>query len=388
VSHRLEKLALAAAMRSGGAGRSWASRLDVIRSTGLRYALHRRRKQAREERVGTAALKQFYRDVWTEAADEHGAELIELDGGFFEIRHGGISTRVWRQLSALDEPVSLRLALDKTMVHRLLADRGVRVPKYVEFGHIDLEPALRFIAETGAAGGSPFVVKPADGGRGGAAVTPCVRDEVELARAVLSAARLDTRLLIERQVPGDMYRLLFLDGELLDVVLRLSPQVTGDGRSTVLELILRENERRLETARPQSLMRVDLDCIFTLAAGGRTLFTVPAAGEQILVKSASSENSEEENHTVRSYAPEVIEEATEGVRAVGLRLAGVDVVTPDINRPLAEAGGAIIEVNGTPGFQYHYQVADRPRATRVAIPILERVLETVGAANAAYGRGA
>jgi D-alanine-D-alanine ligase-like ATP-grasp enzyme len=103
----------------------------------------------------------------------------------------------------------------------------------------------------------------------------------------------------------------------------------------------------------------------------------------VLVKSASSENSEEENHTIRAFAPEVIDETAEAVRAVGLRLAGVDVVTPDINRPLAEAGGTIIEVNGTPGLHYHYQVADRANATRVAIPILERVLETVAATNAA-----
>jgi D-alanine-D-alanine ligase-like ATP-grasp enzyme len=103
----------------------------------------------------------------------------------------------------------------------------------------------------------------------------------------------------------------------------------------------------------------------------------------VQVKSASSENAEAENHTVRGYAQEVIDQSAEAVRAVGLRLAGVDVVTPDINRPLAEAGGAIIEVNGTPGFQYHYQVADRAAATRVAIPILDRILETVGAANLA-----
>jgi len=380
VSRRLEKLALAAAARSGGAGRSWAARLDVVRSTGVRYALHRRREQARESEVGTRALEQLYRDVWSEAAREHGAELVELDGGFLEIRCGGVATRVWRQLSALDEAVSLKLALDKTFVHRLLTDRGVRVPQYVEFGHTELEPALRFMAECGGSSLSSFVIKPADGGRGGAAVTPCVQNEVQLARAVLSAARLDTRVLIERQVPGDMYRLLFLDGELVDVVRRLSPHVTGDGRSTLMELILRENERRLEIGRPQALMTVDLDCIFTLAAARLRLSSVPAAGERVMVKSASSENAEEENHTVRSYAPEVIEEAAAGVRAVGLRLAGVDVVTPDINRPLAEAGGTIIEVNGTPGFQYHYQVADRERATRVAVPILERVLETIGAA--------
>jgi cyanophycin synthetase len=363
VSHRFEKLALSAATRSGAAGRSWGSRLDVVRSTGVRYALHRRTEQEQEEKVGTRALLQLYRDVWTEAASEHGAELLELDGGFLEIRRGATTTRVWRQLSVLDDAVSLRLALDKTMVHRLLGDRGIHVPEYVEFGHTDLEPALRFMAAAGEAGTSSFVVKPADGGRGGAAVTPCVRNEVQLARAALSAARLDTRLLIERQVPGDMYRLLFLDGELVDVVVRLSPQVTGDGRATILELIRRENARRLEIARAQALMTVDLDCIFTLTAAGSTLSTVPAPGERVLVKSASSENAEEENYTVRSYAPELIE-----------------VVTPDINRPLADAGGTIIEVNGTPGFQYHYQVADRERATRVAIPILERVLDTVAAA--------
>jgi cyanophycin synthetase len=379
VSRRLEKAALAAATRSGP-GRAWASRLDVIRSTGPRYALHRRTEQARERAVGTRALEHFYRDAWAEAADELGAELMELEGGFHEIRRGGTTTRVWRQLSALDEAVSLRLALDKTIVHRLLAARGIQVPEYLEFGHQSLEPALRFMADmTKAAPGGAAVVKPANGGRGGAAVTGSVRTEIDLARAVLSAARLDTRLLIERQVPGEMYRLLFLDGELVDVVLRRAPHVTGDGRSTILELIAHENERRLEAARPQALMTVDLDCLLALAAAERTPRSVPGAGEPVQVKSASSENAEEENHTVHAYAQEVIDECAEAVRAVGLRLAGVDVVTPDIGRPLAETGGAIIEVNGTPGFQYHYQVADRANATRVAIPVLERVLETVGA---------
>ena len=254
--------------------------------------------------------------------------------------------------------------------------RGIQIPAYAEFGHTDLATGLRFMAEANG----PCVVKPAGGGRGGAAVTGCVTNEIDLARASLSAARLGTRLLIERQIPGDMYRLLFLDGELVDVVLRLTPHLTGDGRSTVLELVMKENERRLEVALPQALITIDLDCIFTLAAAGRSLSTVPAAGERIQVKSASSENGEDENHTIHAFAQEVIEESAEAVRAVGLRLAGVDVVTPDIMRPLAEAGGTIIEVNGTPGFQYHYTVADPIGATRITIPILERVLETVGAA--------
>ena len=288
MSGRLEKAILMAAVRSGSAGRAWASRLDVIRSTGVGYALRRRAELARERHTGRAALERFYRGAWASAAAELGAEVTELESGFLEIRRGPVATRVWRQLSALDEAVSLKLALDKTLVHGLLAARGVQVPDYVEFPRANLAPALRFMAE---AGPGPFVVKPADGGRGGAAVTGGVRTEVDLARAALSAARLDSRLLIERQVPGEMHRLLFCDGELIDVVVRLTPHVTGDGRSSVLELIKRENGRRLETGLAQSLITVDLDCILALAAAGRAPRSVPASGERVRVKSASSENA-------------------------------------------------------------------------------------------------
>lgn len=375
----LEIALLRVAARSGSVGRAWASRLDLVRSAGLRYAFHRRREQAKEIEIGSRALERFYHDAWAEAAAELGAEVTQLESGFLEIRRGDVVTRVWRQLSALDEAVSLRLALDKTVVHELLKKRGIAVPDYAEFDYRDAAAAIGFIANAGG----PCVVKPANHGRGGAAVTGCVQSARHLARATLSAARLDTRLLIERQVPGEMYRLLYLDGQLLDIVLRQAPHVRGDGSSTILDLIAKENENRLAAARPRSLITVDLDCLLALEAGGRSPFTVPAAGEHVQVKTASSENGQEENHTMRSFSADVVEECAEAVRAVGLRLSGVDLVTPDINRPIAEAGGAIIEVNGTPGFQYHYEVSDRPNATRIALPVLQRVFEEVGAAKTA-----
>ena len=60
-----------------------------------------------------------------------------------------------------------------------------------------------------------------------------------------------------------------------------------------------------------------------------------------------------------------------------MHLAGVDVITPDPSRPLVESGGVINEVNGTPGLHHHYLVADPVAATRVAIPVLERLLNRV-----------
>ena len=59
---------------------------------------------------------------------------------------------------------------------------------------------------------------------------------------------------------------------------------------------------------------------------------------------------------------------------VGLRLAGVDLVTPSLEGSLAETGGVVLEVNCTPGLHHHYLVAEPDRATRVAVPILRRLL--------------
>ena len=71
------------------------------------------------------------------------------------------------------------------------------------------------------------------------------------------------------------------------------------------------------------------------------------------------------------------------MRALGLRVAGVDIVTPDVNARLREGHGAIIEINENPGLSYHYIVADADAATHVAVPILERCLEGAGSVQQA-----
>ncbi len=42
------------------------------------------------------------------------------------------------------------------------------------------------------------------------------------------------------------------------------------------------------------------------------------------------------------------------------------------------SGGSILEVNGTPGLHYHYQVVKQPTENPIAVPILERLLSSSG----------
>ena len=177
------------------------------------------------------------------------------------------------------------------------------------------------------------------GGASGSGTTTGVRTREQLLRARLRGARVGRRLLIERQAEGDMYRFLFCDGELLDAVRRRPPRVTGDGRSTIRELIAAENASRLDPAHPVSMpiLRVDLDCLFSLEAAGLSLRSVLPEGQTVAVKTVTSQNRIEDNETVREpVAPELVEEARSAAAQVGVRLAGVDLITTDLSRSLKE----------------------------------------------------
>src|SRR5262245_31046620 len=314
---------------AGRPGRELGVRLDLLRSTGVRYARQRRREEERLTALASDPRKSAYRVIWQEAADELGAELSIVSGEFLEIRDDGMRARVWRHWVPLDVAVTLKLALDKMAVHEILARAALPLPEHHEWDASQLESALEFMARIGTA----CVVKPA-GGASGSGATTGVRTRDQLLRARLRAARIDRRLLIERQAEGDMYRFLFLDGELLDAVRRRPPRVTGDGRSTIRELIAAENSSRLDPAHPVSMpiLRVDLDCLFALEAAGLSLRSVLPPGETIAVKTVTSQNRISDNETVREpVSSDLIDEARRAAAQVGVRLAGVDLITRDLS---------------------------------------------------------
>ena len=51
--------------------------------------------------------------------------------------------------------------------------------------------------------------------------------------------------------------------------------------------------------------------------------------------------------------PDNVEIAEEAARLIGLDVAGIDFICPDIAYPVRETGGAICEVNAAPGFRMH-----------------------------------
>ena len=77
--------------------------------------------------------------------------------------------------------------------------------------------------------------------------------------------------------------------------------------------------------------------------------------------------------------PDNVDIAEEAARVVGLDIAGIDFICPDITQPVRETGGAICEVNAAPGLPDahppdHRRAAVRRQAGgRPALPAGHRV---------------
>lgn len=231
--------------------------------------------------------------------------------------------------------------------------------------------AAAFLAEVGR----PCVVKPANATGAGQGVTTGVARPAQLAWAAAAAAAHGQELLIEEQRAGDNYRLLYLDGVLVDAVVRRPPTVTGNGKSTIRELVRSANAARLahRPVRVVNLLAVDLDMRNTLAGRGLSPRSVPAAGEVVVLKTVINQNFGPENASAAHLlCDEVVDAGARAARCVGARLAGVDVITPDPAAPLGRAGGVVLEVNTTPGYHHHYHKKDGHYP--VAVHVLERLL--------------
>lgn len=315
----------------------------------------------------------FYDDLWSAAARSTRAEIESMGWGFHRIRRGDRWTMVRGPEVMLDDHLRLKIAGNKLLTNRLLAERGQRVVRHRPYDPPHLEQASAFLRELGGAA----VVKPARESGAGQGVTTGVTSRARLAAASRAAALVAWDLMIEEQVPGASFRLLVLGGRLVDAIRRDPPSIVGDGRTTLRGLLDLETARRLEASTVRALhpLTLDLEACFHLEDQGLTPGTVVAASRTVRVKSVVNQNSSQENHSVRGELHPSLIALAEGLAAwLGLELAGIDIITKDPSVPLDVSGGLVGEINTTPGLHHHYLIAERDRVVPVAELLIDHLL--------------
>ncbi|HEY0462903.1 MAG TPA: Mur ligase family protein, partial [Polyangiaceae bacterium] len=286
------------------------------------------------------------------AAQDRKIPFRRLTGSLVQFGQGARQRRIWAAETDRTSAVAESIAQDKELTKSLLDAVGIPVPKGV--------PASSAEAAWAAAQeiGLPVVVKPRSGNQGrGVSVRLRTREAVVSAFEIAFAA--DGEVIVERHIEGADFRMLVIGGRLVAAARREPPQVIGDGRSTIAELVATVNlDPRRGDDHSTSLSKILLDKIGCeiLAEQSFTVDSVPALGEVVILRrNANLSTGGTAADVTDSVHPSVAQCAVEAARMVGLDVAGVDIVASNVTEPLELSGGAIVEVNAAPGLRMHIE---------------------------------
>jgi len=283
------------------------------------------------------------RDIPWIRLDRHS--LIQLGQGIHQ-------QRIRATMTSRTAAIAVDIASDKGLTNTLLNAAGLPVPRSEvvvdEDGAVAAARAL----------GYPCVVKPLDGNHG-RGVNLDLRDEAAV-RAAFPRAQAESRagdVVVETYVHGNDYRCLVIGGRIAAIAERVPASVTADGTHTVRELVERENadpRRGIGHEKVLTKITVDEAAEALVRAQGFGLDEVPPAGTwvKLALTGNMSTGGTSIDRTLEAH-PENVEIAETAAQVVGLDVAGIDFIVPDIAVPVREQGGAIVEVNAAPGFRMH-----------------------------------
>jgi cyanophycin synthetase len=286
-------------------------------------------------------------------ASSRDIPFLRLDrGSLVQLGQGIYQQRIRATMTSATSAIAVDMASDKNLTNRMLDSAGLPVPKseVVDTADGAVAAAKRI--------GYPCVVKPLDGNHG-RGVHLDLRSEDDV-RAAFAGARKESRsgdLVVETFIFGSDYRCLVIGGKVAAIAERVPASVVGDGKHTVRELVDTVNaDPRRGIGHEKVLTRIAVnDAAEQLVRDqGYAMDKVPPKGERVKLALTGnmSTGGTSIDRTIEAH-PDNVEIAEMAARVVGLDVAGIDFICPDITVAVRETGGAIVEVNAAPGFRMH-----------------------------------
>ncbi len=286
-----------------------------------------------------------------EESESRNIPFIRLnEQSLVQLGYGIHQQRIQATTTGKTNMIAVDIAGNKHAAKKLLSEMGVPVPKGFSIRDEDeLERTIESI-------GFPVVIKPLDGNHGKGATVGI--ETLEDARTAFQKAKEYSRnIIVEKMLGGGDFRALVVNNSLIAVAERIPAHIVGDGESNIQQLIDKTNadpRRGYGHENVLTLIDVEEQTERLLRAKNHTLETVLPAGEMLHLKTTANISTggtaidrTDEVHPENIFLFERI------AKIIGLDVAGIDVIAPNVSEPLSENGGGIIEINAAPGFRMH-----------------------------------
>lgn len=263
--------------------------------------------------------------------------------------------------------ISTESASNKWFSKRVLQKAGFNTPH----GKIanSLKGALDYVKNKGF----PVVIKPLNKSRC-MGVTINIKNKNQLKRAISHVKKYGKKFLIEEFLKGENYRVTVVGDKVVGACLRKYPQVVGDGKHTIEELIkIKNKDPRRGEGNGFTLHPIRIDANFTrelLEEQNLSLKSVPQKNQVVVLNKkinlGSGADTEDLTHKIH---PKISEISTQVAKTFDAKVLGLDVLAKDISRiPSKNNPVSIIEVNPFPFIDmHHYPYKGRSRNIAAAI---------------------
>jgi cyanophycin synthetase len=325
-------------------------------------AINEMRRMREQERFGpsTASI--------VDEAISRDIPYIRLNNeSFVQLGYGKNQVRFRATMTDKTSSIAVDLASNKDETKRILEEAAIPVAKGTTIvSEEEVEKAIHRI-------GFPLVFKPLDGNHGkGASIN--VKTSEDAIEAFHHAKKYSRKIIVEKFIEGFDFRILVINHKFIAAALREPAHIVGDGKSTIQELIEKENsDPRRGYGHENVLTEISIDKETTdqLNKLNYTLSTVIAEGEKCYIKGTANLSTGGTSTDVTDVVhPNNIFVFERIARVIGLDICGIDIMATNLSDPLAISGGVVLEVNAAPGFRMHLAPANGlPR--NVAAPVLD-----------------
>ena len=304
-----------------------------------------------DDRCEKTALDQSIRAVITEAG-HRGIPWFRLGPGLRDVQfgQGRYQRRMRETLTSQESLLAATYSRDKALTLGLLSSVGLPVGMCAAVSGPDQAVT---VAKTI---GFPVVIKPTVGQKGtGVIIGLTTPDAVhQAAKSLLRGGD----LLVQSFLPGQDHRLLVVSGRFVAGARRDPAAVVGDGKRTIERLIEIANADPRRGKGFSKLMNnivIDDELRRVLTEQGYALDSVPDQSRVVRLRlTANIATGGTAVDVTDSIHPDNVRLAERAALALGLNVAGVDFITPDINKSWREVGGGICEVNASVGLRPHW----------------------------------
>ena len=285
------------------------------------------------------------------AAVDRGIPFRRLtDGSLVQFGWGSKQRRIQAAEVDTTSAIAESIAQDKELSKNILNNAGIPVPLGRPVS--DADDAWQAALELGP----PVVVKPRYGNQG-KGVTVNISTEAQVRAAYALALQFDRDVIVERFYPGSDFRLLVVGQHLVAAARREPPVVIGDGKHSVRQLVEQMNaDPRRGDGHANSLTKICIDevALACLHEQGLNESSIPVNGRRVILRhNANLSTGGSATDITDDVHPEVADRVVSAAQAIGLDIAGIDVVCETLLRPLEEQVGGVVEVNAAPGLRMH-----------------------------------